>query len=307
MLLVHAQGTREGASFFSFLSLCAHVTARPVQQGARSDQSWYEKIVKPIATVRTVEEFWRCYSHLSRANDLVSPSDYHLFKEGISPLWEDEANQKGGKWMVRLPKGLASEKWEALILALVGDQMDIGEEICGAVASIRYQEDIIAVWNRDAADEEKKGKICEAMRQALDLSETAVLEYKEHNASLRDNSSFRNTNVYRPPGMRGQPGAIGVGIGAVGPGNNSGERSNMQKGGRRPGGQMRNGQGSNTGTNSGKSSNKRGGNKMTVWRPGDTAAQVDESGEYVQPVIPVVHAAPDNLDGTDRPMDLWGK
>lgn len=94
-----------------------HVVVGPLPalipaQGTRSDQSWYEKIVKPIATCRTVEEFWRCYSHLVRPNELVSPSDYHLFKQGISPLWEDEANQKGGKWMVRLRKGLASEKWE---------------------------------------------------------------------------------------------------------------------------------------------------------------------------------------------------
>jgi hypothetical protein len=31
------------------------------------------------------------------------------------------------------------------------------------------QEDIIAVWTRDASDEVKKTKICEAMRTALDL------------------------------------------------------------------------------------------------------------------------------------------
>ncbi len=37
-----------------------------------------------------------------------------------------------------------------------------------------------------------------------------LLEYKEHNASLRDNSSFRNTNVYRPPSLRGAGGAQGA-------------------------------------------------------------------------------------------------
>jgi hypothetical protein len=37
-----------------------------------------------------------------------------------------------------------------------------------------------------------------------------LLEYKEHNASLRDNSSFRNTNVYRPPGLRGAGGVQGA-------------------------------------------------------------------------------------------------
>jgi translation initiation factor 4E len=104
-------------------------SSQALPQNAKGDHSWYEKIVKPIATVRSVEEFWACYSHLVRPNELVSPSDYHLFKyvikhkrnsvcvfflfllfrQGISPLWEDESNQKGGKWMVRLRKGVKAE------------------------------------------------------------------------------------------------------------------------------------------------------------------------------------------------------
>jgi translation initiation factor 4E len=34
--------------------------------------------------------------------------DYHLFKEGIKPAWEDTHNARGGLWMMRLKKGLAS-------------------------------------------------------------------------------------------------------------------------------------------------------------------------------------------------------
>ncbi len=63
-------------------------------------------------------------------------------------------------------------------------------------------------------------KICDAMRTALDLPKGTVLEYKEHNASLRDNSSFRNTNVYRPPNMRG--GAAVAGGAAAGPASSGG-------------------------------------------------------------------------------------
>lgn len=91
--------TRKVPSFFQVL-LPSGSVSRP-SQGARTDQSWF---AKPIATVATVEEFWKTYSHLLRPNDLVSPSDFHLFQEGISPLWEDAANEKGGKWMVRLRK-----------------------------------------------------------------------------------------------------------------------------------------------------------------------------------------------------------
>ena len=50
-----------------------------------------------------------------RANDLPHTSDYHLFKKGIKPMWEDDANRWGGKWIVRLKKGLASRYWEDLV------------------------------------------------------------------------------------------------------------------------------------------------------------------------------------------------
>ena len=40
-----------------------------------------------------------------------------------------------------------------LVLAIIGEQFDVGNEICGAVVSIRHSEDIIAVWNRNADNE----------------------------------------------------------------------------------------------------------------------------------------------------------
>jgi len=54
-------------------------------------------------------------------------------------LSQDDANKEGGKWIVRLKKGLASRCWENLILAVLGEQFMVGDEICGAVISIRFQ------------------------------------------------------------------------------------------------------------------------------------------------------------------------
>jgi len=48
-------------------------------------------------------------------------------------------NRYGGKWIVRLRKGLASRCWENLVLAMLGEQFMVGEEICGAVVSVRFQ------------------------------------------------------------------------------------------------------------------------------------------------------------------------
>jgi translation initiation factor 4E len=76
--------------------------------------------MKKFASFQTIEHFWRIYNHLIRPNDFKTTTDYHLFKDGIKPTWEDPQNQKGGKWMVRLKKGLASRYWEDLILAIIG-------------------------------------------------------------------------------------------------------------------------------------------------------------------------------------------
>eukprot|EP00164_Ancoracysta_twista_P004192 GFYU01005641.1.p1 GENE.GFYU01005641.1~~GFYU01005641.1.p1 ORF type:complete len:206 (-),score=31.52 GFYU01005641.1:201-818(-) len=164
--------------------------------GSRSQES-YEKNIKKICSFGSVEAFWRYYNHLVRPSDLPNTSDYLLFKEGIKPMWEDEANAKGGKWIVRLKKGLASQYWEDLLFGTVGDQFDVGEEICGAVVSIRFQEDIISVWNRSANDRETTLKIRDTIKRVLQLPSNTVMEYKAHDASMKDNSSFRNTDVFR--------------------------------------------------------------------------------------------------------------
>lgn len=171
-------------------------------QGARTQEN-YEKNIKKVGTFSTVEDFWDYYSHLIRPNDLPNTSDYHLFKDGIKPMWEDDANKSGGKWIVRLRKGMASRYWEDLILAVLGEQFEVGGEICGAVVSIRYQEDIISLWNRTATDSETKMKILETMKKVLAIDgASARIEYKNHDASIRDNSSFRNTEAVLLYGRR---------------------------------------------------------------------------------------------------------
>jgi translation initiation factor 4E len=109
----------------------------------------YEKSTIKLASISTVESFWTIYSHLKRPSLLPSVSDYHIFKEGIRPVWEDEANKRGGKWIIRLKKGVADRYWEDLLLAIVGDQfMEAGDEVCGAVLSVRSGEEVMSVWTK---------------------------------------------------------------------------------------------------------------------------------------------------------------
>ncbi|XP_077987659.1 eukaryotic translation initiation factor 4E type 2-like isoform X2 [Glandiceps talaboti] len=164
--------------------------------GNKTSSTNYEQNIKYVGSFCSVEQFWALYSHLVRPSDLSGHSDFHLFKEGIKPMWEDEANKDGGKWIVRLKKGLASRCWENLILAMLGEQFMVGEEICGAVVSIRFQEDIISIWNKTASDQATTTRIRDTLRRVLNLPPNTIMEYKTHTDSLKDNSSFRNTDIF---------------------------------------------------------------------------------------------------------------
>ncbi|KAI1316275.1 Eukaryotic translation initiation factor 4E type 2 [Mortierella claussenii] len=157
----------------------------------------YESAMKKIATFGSIEDFWAVYSHLRRPHELPHVSDYHLFKQGVRPVWEDETNIHGGKWIVRLKKGLASRYWENLVMAVVGDQFEVGSEVCGIVLSIRGAEDILSIWNQSAQEGRINLKIRDTMKKVLDLPADTVMEYKTHNDALKDNTSFRNTDVFR--------------------------------------------------------------------------------------------------------------
>ena len=114
-----------------------------------SKYSDYEKSTIPLVSFSSVESFWTVYTHLNRPSTLPSVSDYHIFKKGIRPVWEDDENKRGGKWIVRLKKGVADRYWEDLLLAIVGDQFaEAGEEVCGAVLSVRSGEDVLSLWTR---------------------------------------------------------------------------------------------------------------------------------------------------------------
>jgi translation initiation factor 4E len=43
--------------------------------------------------------------------------------------------------------------WLNILLAMIGEQFDEGDEICGAVASVRARQEKIALWTRTATNE----------------------------------------------------------------------------------------------------------------------------------------------------------
>jgi len=164
--------------------------------GRQQSPQNYEQSIRYVGSFASVEQFWHLYSHMVRPNDLNGHCDIHLFKESIKPMWEDDKNKMGGRWIVRLRKGLASRCWENMILAMMGEQFMVGEEICGAVVSVRHQEDIVSIWNQNSNDAQSRQRIRDTLTRVLNLPRDTVMEYKCHRDSIQDKSSFRNTDVF---------------------------------------------------------------------------------------------------------------
>lgn len=174
----------------------------------------YEKTLHPMACVSTVEEFWTVYRHLKRPSELPAVSDYHLFKDGIRPIWEDDINKQGGKWVVRLKKGVADRYWEELLMAMVGGQFDSQDmsDVCGVVLSVRNGEDIISIWTKENGNrvlkiryvlfrpftyQGRKSNLTfdgrEIMKKALNFPPGTIIDWKSHNDSLQQRAAAEET------------------------------------------------------------------------------------------------------------------
>jgi translation initiation factor 4E len=173
-----------------------------------STDTWKESL-KTCGSFRTVEEFWRIYNNIRPPSTLSLNSNYSLFREGITPSWEDAANINGGKFVFTLDKkeskrgGKLDEYWFFTVLAVIGETMDAsGDQITGAVVSVRKSEDRIALWLKSSGGGETSHwhdrtvcvRIAERWKKALKLSteNKQYVRFSTHKDAAATGRSFRN-------------------------------------------------------------------------------------------------------------------
>lgn len=126
----------------------------------------------------------RVYNNIHHPSKLAVGADLHCFKEKIEPKWEDPVCANGGKWTVTFSRGKSDTCWLHTVclvvlyslslnltflvifsgslefflgwiqlLAMIGEQFDHGDEICGAVVNVRARQEKIALWTKNAPNE----------------------------------------------------------------------------------------------------------------------------------------------------------
>jgi translation initiation factor 4E len=78
----------------------------------------WEANLKEIIQFESIEDFWGVVAHAKSPLDLPYGSNYHLFRTGVKPAWEDAKNTGGGKWTLNVPRGkrdLMNEAWILMV------------------------------------------------------------------------------------------------------------------------------------------------------------------------------------------------
>ncbi|XP_027089369.1 eukaryotic translation initiation factor 4E-2 [Coffea arabica] len=146
---------------------------------AKSKQVAWGSSIRPIYTFSTVEDFWGIYNNIHHPSKLAVGADFHCFKNKIEPKWEDPVCGNGGKWTVNLQRGKSDTSWLYTLLALIGEQFDYGDEICGAVVNVRARQEKIALWTKNAANETAQISIGKQWKDFLDYNDQTGFIFHE--------------------------------------------------------------------------------------------------------------------------------
>ncbi|KAL5720375.1 translation initiation factor eIF4E [Ranunculus cassubicifolius] len=138
---------------------------------AKQKQAAWGSSIRSIHTFGTVEEFWSLYNNIHHPSKLAVQADLYCFKNNIEPKWEDPICANGGSWTISFTRGKSDTPWLYTLLAMIGEQFDHGDKICGAVVNVRKQ-DRISIWTKDAANEAAQESIGKQWKEFLDYNET---------------------------------------------------------------------------------------------------------------------------------------
>ncbi|GES84083.1 translation initiation factor eIF4e [Rhizophagus clarus] len=155
----------------------------------------YEENLQTIGTFDTVQSFCRYFNWVKKPSQLDMNTNFHIFKDKIMPMWEDPANANGGKWVISMKSPqLLDRCWSWLVYALVGEELDENDDICGAVMSRRARGDRIAVWVRDKDNVPVINGIGRRLLKILDLqNEKGIgMDFQFNEDALKSGTSYNN-------------------------------------------------------------------------------------------------------------------
>ena len=147
-------------------------------------------------------------NNITPTSELGLKADYHLFKKGIRPEWEDPNNKHGGKWSYSFKEKRSvpiDDLWLHAQLAAIGETLESDEdhEVMGVVVNVRKGFYRVGLWTRTVGKSipgEKSGRtpaqgkevlenIGRRFKEVLRLKDTDIVEFSGHTDSAHSGST----------------------------------------------------------------------------------------------------------------------
>ena len=159
---------------------------------------------------------WVVQNNITPTSELALKSDYHLFKNGIRPEWEDPQNKHGGKWSYQFKDKRAApidDLWLHVMLAAIGETLEASEddgEVMGVVVNVRKGFYRIGLWTKTVgksvpgggegdvaggkgrSPEKSKDVLLglgKRFKEVLRLNQTEIVEFSGHTESAHSGST----------------------------------------------------------------------------------------------------------------------
>lgn len=99
-----------------------------------------------------------------------------MLKDDVTPSPSDPANAQGGSWMLEATteKSTVASQFLLCVLALVGEQFDVADELNGAVLSLRMRGCRISVWTKGAPSPKESQTTLRQLSEFLDCKPASI-------------------------------------------------------------------------------------------------------------------------------------
>jgi L-rhamnose mutarotase len=111
--------------------------------------NWSISGYKKIYTIKNTDNFWTLFNNWNKLGGIYY-KHFFIMKDGITPIWEDPKNKKGGCWSFKVNQHTAIELWENISMFLVTENIS-NQDIVGLSICLKKNNNIvIKIWNTDS-------------------------------------------------------------------------------------------------------------------------------------------------------------
>lgn len=181
--------TAAGTAPMNKLGSRFHVTLKVVEGGEEGVcKETYEKDLRSICTLGTQEHVSYLLHHMD-----LDGSDrafyINVFKEGISPVWEDRSNMNGCDWSLMLRREVGQRYFERLVVHLCAGRFKTFEPT-GVVGIHKDNRFKLSIWSRGIPGPSECGAVIGELKAALGIDFVITFHYKNHSKILAYHKSL---------------------------------------------------------------------------------------------------------------------